>query len=216
VAEQILILGAGGHAQVVADILLRMQDAGEPIWPIGYLDDDPRRQGQVLLGLPVLGRIADLARVAHDAVIIAIGDNTVRRNLFDQLLQQSERFVTARHPKAVIAPDVRIGSGTAICAGVIINPGAIVGINVILNTGCTVDHHNAIGDHAHIAPGVHLGGDVKIGAGTLVGISATVMPQHHVGSWCIIGAGALIHADLPSHAVAVGVPARVIRSDEVP
>lgn len=215
-AQQILIVGAGGHAQVVADVLLRMQDSGEQLIPLGYLDDHPSRQGQHPLGLPVLGRIADLARVAHDALIIAIGDNTVRRKLFDRLLQQGEQFVTARHPKAVIAPDVRIGVGTAICAGVIINPGAVIGANVILNTGCTVDHHNTIGDHAHIAPGVHLGGDVQIGAGTLVGIGATIMPQRHIGAWAIVGAGALIHADLPSHTVAVGVPARVIRSEEVP
>jgi sugar O-acyltransferase (sialic acid O-acetyltransferase NeuD family) len=214
VAEQILILGAGGHAQVIADILLQMQHAGEQATPVGYLDDDPNKQGQLLLGMPVLGRIADLACVVHDALIVAIGDNSTRRNLFDRLLQQGERFVTARHPKAVIASDVRIGAGTAICAGVIINPGAVIGANVILNTGCTVDHHNAIGDHAHIAPGVHLGGDVQIGAGTLVGIGATVMPQRHVGAWSIVGAGALVYADLPSHAVALGVPARVIRSEE--
>jgi len=209
--ERILILGAGGHGQVLADVLMRMRDAGAQVAPLGYLDDAAAMQNQTLLGLPILGRVADLAQIAHTAIVIAIGDNGIRRNLFDRLLQQGEHFAIARHPRAVIAPDVRIGSGTVICAGVIINPGAVIGANVILNTGCTVDHHNQIGDHAHIAPGVHLGGDVQIGAGTLVGIGATVMPQRQVGAWSIVGAGALLHADLPGHAVAVGVPARVIR-----
>lgn len=209
--EHILILGAGGHGQVVADALMRMRDAGAQVNPLGYLDDAAAMQNQTPLGLPVLGRMADLARIAHDALIIGIGANTTRRNLFARLSQQGERFIVARHPQAVVAPDVRIGLGTMICAGVIINPGAVIGANVILNTGCTIDHHNSVGDHAHIAPGVHLGGDVQVGVGTLVGIGATVMPQRQIGAWSIVGAGALIHADLPSQAVAVGMPARIIR-----
>jgi sugar O-acyltransferase (sialic acid O-acetyltransferase NeuD family) len=209
--ERVLILGAGGHGQVVADVLMRMRDAGAQVAPLGYLDDAAAMQNQTLLGLPVLGGVADLDQIAHTAIVIAIGDNDTRRTVFDRLRRQGERFIVARHPQAVIAPDVRIGPGAVICAGVIISPGAVIGANVILNTACTVDHHNMIGDHVHIAPGVHLGGDVQIGAGTLVGIGATVMPQRQVGAWSIVGAGALIHADLPSHVVAVGAPARIIR-----
>jgi acetyltransferase-like isoleucine patch superfamily enzyme len=68
-----------------------------------------------------------------------------------------------------------------------------------------------IGDHAHVAPGVHTGGEVRIGEGTLVGIGATVMPGCSVGSWSVIGAGAVVTADLPGSVTAVGVPARILR-----
>lgn len=209
--QRVLILGAGGHAQVVADILMRARDAGEPICPIGYLDDNPRLYGRRLLGLPVLGPIARLSYVDHDGVIVAIGNNDIRKSLFDTLQRKGECFVTAKHPSVVIAPDVPIGSGTVLCAGAIINPGSVVGSNVILNTGCTVDHHNHIEDHVHVAPGVHLGGDVEIGAGSLIGIGGTVMPQRRIGAWSVVGAGALVHSDLPDYVVAVGVPARVVR-----
>jgi sugar O-acyltransferase (sialic acid O-acetyltransferase NeuD family) len=208
--QRILILGAGGHAQVVADILMRARDAGERIRPIGYLDDNSDSQGQALLGLPILGSIADLTHIAHDALIVAIGDNRTRQSLFDQLYQ-SERFVIARHPTAVIAPDVSIGPGAAICAGVVVNPGSVIGADVILNTGCTVDHDNRIDDHAHVAPGVHLGGEVQIGEGTLVGIGATVMPRRRIGAWSIAGAGAVVHVDISDHVVVAGVPASVVR-----
>jgi len=209
---RVLIVGAGGHAQVVADILLRMREAGADLTPLGYLDDNPALAGQRLLGLPVLGTIAHLSTIAHDALIVAIGDNATRQHLFETLQGRGERFVVARHPSAVIAPNVRIGPGSMICAGVVVNPGSIVGTNVILNTGCTVDHHNHIGNHVHIAPGVHLGGDVSIGEGTLVGIGATVMPQRRVGNWSVVSAGALVHTDLPDRVVAAGMPARIIRS----
>ncbi|WP_029215675.1 acetyltransferase [Kallotenue papyrolyticum] len=212
--ERVIIIGAGGHGQVVADILLRQQEAGAPLQPVGYLDDAATRHGQHLLGLPVLGSVADLPMIDHEAVIIAIGDNATRRTLFEVLRQRGERFAIARHPSAVLAPDVRVGPGTVICAGAIVNPGSSIGANVIINTGCTVDHHNQIGDHAHLAPGVHLGGDVQIGAGTLVGIGSTIMPQRRIGAWSVVGAGTLVHRDVPDRVVLAGVPGRIIKQLE--
>ena len=209
--DRVLILGAGGHAQVVADILFQMQKAGMSVKPIGYLDDNPDLIGQVLLGIPVLGKMDDLAAIDHDAIIVAIGDNRTRHDFFVTLSAQGEKFIIAQHPSAIIAPDVTIGLGSMICAGAIINPGSSIGFNVILNTGSTIDHHNKIGDHAHIAPGVHLGGDVRIGEGTLVGIGTTIIPQHSVGEWSIIGAGSIVTKNIPDKIVATGVPARVIR-----
>ncbi len=197
---------------MIANVLLRMRDVGANLTPIGYLDDDPALAGQELVGLPALGAVDHLSAVSHDALIVAIGDNVTRQRLFETLQGRGECFVIARHPSAVIVPDVQIGSGSMICAGVVVNPGSVIGANVILNTGCTVDHHNYIGNHVHIAPGVHLGGDVSIGEGTLVGIGTTVMPQRQIGDWSVVAAGALVHTDLPDRVVAAGMPARVIRN----
>jgi len=202
------ILGAGGHAQVVADILLQARAAGASAHPIGFLDDDPALAGTAIMGLPVLGTIAQLDEFDHDAVIVAIGDNRTRAHLFESVQAQGEQIVNAIHPAAVLAPDVRLGEGVMICAGVVVNTGTVIGDNVILNTGCTVDHHNHIGNHVHIAPGVHLGGDVTIGEGTLVGIGASVIPQRTVGAWSVIGAGSVVTKDIPAQATAVGVPAQ--------
>jgi len=211
----VMILGAGGHAQVVADILLRAHEAGANCRPIGFLDDNSSLAGTTIMGLPVLGSIAQLGQFDHDAVIAAIGDNRTRFRIFASVRARGERIVNAIHPAAVLAPDVRLGEGVMICAGVVVNTGTVIGDNVILNTGCTVDHHNRIGNHAHIAPGVHLGGEVTIGEGTLVGIGATVIPQRTVGAWSVIGAGSVVSKDIPAHATAAGVPARVIRQWKV-
>lgn len=207
-AQRILIIGAGGHGHVVADILLQAAAHGADCQPIGYLDDNPYRHGQHALGLPVLGPIAARVTIPHDGIVIAIGDNRTRARLFTELAAAGERLVSAVHPSAIIATDVIIGPGTMICAGAIVNPGTIIGANVILNTGCTVDHHNRIGDHVHIAPGVHTGGDVVIGTGALVGIGAIVMPQRRIGAWSVAGAGALVQRDVADETVVVGVPAR--------
>jgi sugar O-acyltransferase (sialic acid O-acetyltransferase NeuD family) len=200
---RIVIMGAGGHAQVVADILWRMRDAGQDILPVAYLDDNPALHGQTFLDIPVMGGTDQLFQIEHEAVIAAIGHGRIRQQLFITLQQQGEQFVIARHPTAVIAPDVQIGPGAMICANVVVNTGAVIGQNVILNTACTIDHHNQIGDHAHVAPGAHLGGDVWVGEGALVGIGAIVLPQRRIGRWATVGGGAVIVRDVAAGETAV-------------
>jgi len=211
---KVLIIGAGKHAQVVADILLRMRERGEAVEPVGYVDDKPALAGQEILGLRVLGTTGEVGRLAHDAVVVAIGDNATRRRLFEQLRQAGERFITARHPQTVVAPDVVLGEGTMVSAGVVVNTGSVVGANVILNTSCSVDHHSRVGDHVHVAPGVRLGGQVVVADGALVGIGATVVARRRIGAWSVIGAGALVHHDVPDGAVSVGHPARVVGNND--
>jgi sugar O-acyltransferase (sialic acid O-acetyltransferase NeuD family) len=211
---QVLIIGAGGHGQVVADILLCCHKNSQLLQPIGYLDDNAHLIGQEYLGLPVLGTIPDLDSIPHDAIVIAIGNNRARAQLFQQLRACGEQFATACHPRATIGLNVTIGVGTMICAGVVINPGSVIGNNVILNTSCSVDHHNYIADHAHLAPGVHLGGQVTIGEGALVGIGATIMPEQQVGAWSVVGAGTLVRQTVPHKATMIGVPGRIVKIAE--
>lgn len=206
--KRVLILGAGGHAQVIADILLCSREAEVPIEVIGYLDDNPALTDQLRLGIPILGVLNQLHTIPHEAVIVGIGHNPTRMALFEELNNQGETFISACHPRAIIAPDVVLGPGTVVCAGAVINPGSRVGANSIINTASSVDHHNRIGNHAHIAPGVHLGGDVVVGTGALVGIGATVMPQRSIGVWSTVGAGALVHQDVAAHITVIGSPAR--------
>lgn len=205
---RVLIIGAGGHAQVIADILLQMQTQNRDIILVGYVDDDSTLFGKTLVSLPVLGTVTQINQVPHDVVVVALGNNQVRHQLATRLVQQGEQLFTACHPHTVIASDVFIGAGSMICAGVIVNTGAQIGSNVILNTGCSVDHHSQVGDGAHIAPGVRLGGQVTVGQGALIGIGATVMPRCHIGDWSTIGAGACVTKSVPPGLTVVGVPAK--------
>jgi sugar O-acyltransferase (sialic acid O-acetyltransferase NeuD family) len=214
-AMKVVIIGAGGHGQVVADILLAgLKGSSLMVQPIGFVDDDLRLKQQVFLGLPVLGTLAQLSAIRYEGVIVAIGNNRVRQKIYRRLQGQGRQFASAYHPSAIVGTGVEVGSGAMISAGVIINTGSRIGEDVILNTACTVDHHNQIGDHVHIAPGVHLGGEVEIDEGVLVGIGATVMPQRRIGAWSVIGAGAVVTKDVPAYSTVTGVPARVVKVNE--
>lgn len=207
---QVVIIGAGGHGIVVADIFWLMHRAHAGLTPVGFIDDDPLLEGRITRGLPVLGADYKAIEDMADAVIVAIGDNQKRKAIYNHFKNQGVQLATAIHPSAVIAGNVPIGEGSMICAGAVVNPEAEIGADVILNTACSIDHHNKIGDHAHIAPGVHLGGNVSIGEGALVGIGATVMPGCKIGAWSIVGAGAVVVGDVPDRKVFAGVPAKSI------
>lgn len=208
---RLLIYGAGGHAQVVADAVLAARVAGHgDVELVGFVDDDPEKAGTFILGLPVLGTLAQATSIAHDCAVVGVGHNRTRLHIAGLCRTQGIRLLRVVHPRATVAADAEIAEGSLLCAGVVVNSGSRIGANVILNTGCTVDHHNVIGEAAHIGPGAHLGGDVEIGEGALVGIGAIVMPQRRVGAWSIVGAGALVTRSLPAGITAMGAPARVV------
>ena len=194
----IVIIGAGGHGAIVADIL-RERAAG-------FVDESPALRGTAVLGLPVF---ASLTEIEHDGVIVAIGDNAVRRAITERVVSAGERLAAAIHPFTSVAPSATIGEGSMVCAGAIVLPRATLGRGVLLNTKASVDHDCVIGDFVHIAPGATLGGDVHVGAETFVGPGATVAAGIRIGARAVIGAGAVVVRDLPDDVTAWGVPARV-------
>jgi sugar O-acyltransferase (sialic acid O-acetyltransferase NeuD family) len=212
--KRIIILGAGGHAQVVADIIFAMSQSRADVIAAGFLDDDPCLWATSLLGIPVLGGLSTLREVSHDGILVAVGDNRTRARITRDLQACGETFFSAIHPRAVIGTGVRIGQGVVICAGVVVNTATEIGDGVVLNTGCTVDHHCRIGAFGHIAPGVHLGGEVAVGEGTFVGIGASVIPRRCIGAWAAVGGGAVVIRDVPDGLTVVGVPAGPIRKNK--
>ncbi|MEN6479132.1 MAG: acetyltransferase [Anaerolineales bacterium] len=212
---RVIVIGAGGHGQVVADALLASCQSCPDLRVLGYADDDEHLWGQTLGGLPVLGCIAAALDTPHDAVIVAIGDNRVRYRVMSALLAQGECFVSVVHPAATVSPGASIGFGAMVLAGAVVNTGARLGAGVIVNTSASVDHHNRLEDWVHLAPGAHTGGEVTIGRGALVGLGASIAPRCTIGCWATVGAGATVIHDVPAGTTVVGTPARVIKQIEV-
>ncbi len=198
--DPLIVLGAGGHGKVVVATL---DAAGRR--PTSIYDDDSETHGTEILGVPVVGTLADVAGHPELEAILGIGDNAVRPRVARGL---SLRWISAVHPRAHVHPSVEIGEGTVVFAGAVIQPDARLGCHVVVNTGATVDHDCEIGDFAHVGPGAHLCGKVKVGRRVLVGVGASVRPDIRIGDGATVGAGAAVVSDVEPGATVVGNPAR--------
>jgi len=195
------VLGASGHGKV---IIRSLRELGHQV--SAAFDDDPRKWGSSVLGVPVVGPLERVKDFPNQPAAIAIGDNNLRR-------QVAERFeldwMTVVDPRAIVDSTVHIGPGTIVLPGSVVQVDARLGQHVIVNTCASVDHDCQIEDFVHLAPGVHLAGEVIIRTGAFLGIGAVAIPRMTVGAWTKVGAGAVIVRDLPDRVIAVGVPARI-------
>ncbi len=197
--NRLIILGAGGHGKSVADTALKT----------GYTDIyfiDDNAVGEII-GIPVIGRISEMQSLNDGKTdfVIAIGNNDVRKKI---VLNNNLNWVTLIHPSAQIGTDVTIGEGTVVMANAVINPSSRIGNHCIINTSSVVEHDNVLDDYVHISPKAALGGNVRVGKKTHIGIGASVKNGISICGNCIIGAGAAVVSDLSEKGVYVGVPAK--------
>lgn len=203
---QIAVLGAGGHAKVVISTLLA---GGHDVTAV--FDDAPNLRGTDLMGVKVHGSISEAIKFPCDGAVIAVGNARVRMKIAGNLAMN---WVTAIHPRATVDKSARIGAGTVVFAGAVVQPDVEIGEHAIINTSANIDHDCWIGDYVHLAPGTSIAGQVAIGEGTMIGIGASVIQCRSIGAWSMIGAGAAVIQDLPDQVLAVGVPAKVVKSLE--
>lgn len=209
-ARKVVIVGAGGHAREVAQILLSARAAGEPVEPLGFVVDDPDDGDRI--GQPVLGDFEWLGNLDRGSVevICAVGTPALNRRLVERVQALGFPFGRVISPQAWVADPARIGEGTIVFPQVVINADAIVGDHVTLNVAATVSHDALVGDFVTVGPGAHLAGNVKVGEGCFIGMGANVIQGITIGDRSVIGAGAAVIDDVPADVTAVGVPARVV------
>lgn len=203
----LLILGAGGHGKVVAEIASLIGKWNE----ISFLDDNDELK--IVSSYPVIGRIGDYRRYteANRSFFVAIGNNKLRLKLINQLLEEDLDVPVLQHPFSYISAASKIDRGTVIMSGSVINTNVAVGKGCIINTSSSIDHDCILEDGVHISPGVHVGGTAMIGQYSWVCIGASVSNNISIGKNSIIASGAAVVQNVGENILAGGVPARFIK-----
>ena len=162
--KRVVIIGAGGHAREVAEIL-RASSPDTSV--LGFVDDQSELEGKIINGLPILGGWSWLqdADMTEAAVICAVGSPEVRRNLARRAMESGLSFCNAISPLAYVSPHARIGQGVMIFPNAVISTDCAVGDHSIVNVGSTVSHDAELDSFSTINPGVHIAGNVSIGEG---------------------------------------------------
>lgn len=116
---------------------------------------------------------------------------------------------------------VSIGDRTDIgCNAVITSSGGVsIGNAVLIAGNCYIGGGRYNTDRLDIpmmAQGLYTKGPVVIGDDVWLGAGATVLDGVKIGKGCVVGAGAVVTKNLPEYAIAIGIPAKVIKQRTTP
>lgn len=192
--KKVVILGASGHARVIAEIIIASGDIVE-----AFLDDNVSISD-------VSGPISTYQEYSDCEFVIGIGNTDIR----EKISSLPVKWYTAIHPSAIISPSASIGEGTVVMPNAVVNSKALIGRHCIINTSAVVEHDNVIDDFSHISVGARLGGKVHVGKSTWIGIGATVSNNIDICDCCMIGAGAVVVKDIKTRGKYIGIPAKII------
>lgn len=186
------MIGSGGHASVLAEILLQQ---GREIIVVISLED--MSESSVFKGIKHLRNDSDILTFNKDQVLLVNGigmmpRSNLKRNVNEYFLSLGYRFETVIADNAFVSSSVVIESGVQVLSTVIINAGSKIGAHTIINTASLVEHDCNIGSYNHLAPRCVLCGQVNTGENVFIGANATVINNVLISDDCIIGAGCTI------------------------
>ncbi|MFC2001728.1 acetyltransferase [Chloroflexota bacterium] len=210
----VVILGAGGLAREVLWIFREVNKC-KPQWDIlGFIDENPANHGKSLCDLPVLGDFSWFRNVNPQSVkvICGIGNNKTREKIVEKAKSLNLEFCSIIEPSVKMSSYVEHGEGVVIASGNVITTQVRFGNHVFVNLANTIGHDTILYDFVNLAPGNNVSGNVTLEEGVYLGTGCAVKQQITIGKWSTVGAGSVVLNDIPPHSIAVGVPAKVIKT----
>ena len=172
--KKIIVIGSGGHAKSCIDIIEQQKN-----FEIFALVDIKKNLGKKVCGYKIKYEDDDLKylrkKCNYAAIVIGqIRDINPRFKLFSKLKKLKFRLPVFKSKNSYISNRAKIGEGTFVLNGVVINSEAVIGKNCIINSRSLVEHDTNIGDNCHISTGVILNGSVRVGKNTFIGSGSII------------------------------------------
>ena len=195
-SKPVLVIGGGGHALVVVDVLRQLE-----IEILAIISRDSLKKCTVFDGIKIFHNDKAMLDFSSTEIFLVNGigsmpGSRLRATLFDYYKKNNFEFLSVISPFSIVSSHAHISEGALVLHGAIVNTGATIGDNSIINSGAIVEHECNIGKHNHIAPGASLSGSVTTGEFVHIGTGANVIQGVKIGDNSTIGAGATLTRDL--------------------
>lgn len=215
----VVILGAGGYAAVIHEILAARTD----IVVIGCTDKALGQSERAIdegVSLRILGDddiLPDLAE-KHPGLraVFALGPDLmdVRQRLIGVLRREEIPPLTALHPRAVVSALAKVGEGAVVRENAVVSASSVIGPCCLINLGASIDHDARLGANVYVGQGANISSHVQVGDNVVIEMGATINSRVTIGEGARIIGGAFVNTDVPDHAVVIGVPARLVRYED--
>jgi len=205
--KPVIVLGAGGHAAVLIDILKQQKRK-----IIAIVSPDLTQKGPIFDGIKMFFQDEDVLKFEPEMISLVNGigsipGNKLRENLYKDFTDRGYHFEIVVSDNAIVSPYAKLADGVQVMAGAVVQAGTLISENCIINTSAVIDHDCEIGCHNHIAPGATLSGGVITGDGVHIGTGANIIQLITVGANVVIGAGTTITKSVEKNTVCY--PARI-------
>jgi len=208
----VIIAGAKGFAKEVLEVVFQADSRAR----VAFYDDVTPDLPLLLHGRYPILRTAEEARqwLAQDQrFTLGVGSPQVRRALAEKLRQLGGVLTSTISPRATIgAFGNQIGAGCNVMTGAVLTGDISLGEGVLINLNCTIGHDSIVQDYCELSPGVHVSGHVALGPNCVLGTGAVVLPGVEIGANSVIGAGSVVTKNVAADTLAVGIPAKAIKS----
>lgn len=205
---EFILVGGGGHCHSCISSIIR--DGSNVLGIVANNNEDNT------LGFPIIGCDSDIPRLVTNypkarfivAVGMVKGTSVLRQKLFDKLLRTDAIKGSIISKSSIVSPLAKIGLGSTILEGVLINANVVIGNNVIINTGAIIEHDSYIGNHSHVSTGAIVNGGVQIGDNCMIGSGAIILQGVRIVANTTIAAGSVVIKDITIAGTWIGTPAK--------
>ncbi len=209
--RKIVLIGSGGHANSVISSINKYSKLKYKF--IGCIDKYKEISSiSKIIANDISDKNVNILKKYY--FIVAVGNNEIRKEWFQKIQKYNLKTVNIIDKTAIIAKDVKLGSGNFIGSNVTITSNITIGDNNIINTGSIIDHGSHIANHCNISPGAIINGDVNIEDNVWVGSGSIVFGQLNIGKNSITGAGSVVRKNVKDNDVVVGNPAKFLKKNK--
>lgn len=215
--KNIIIIGDGGHAAVIIDIINTINKIS-PEFKILGVTSNSSPAGTIFKNSPILGDDSYLNTLEINSVYLAMGlggfrNNKLRKVVYDKCKLLGFSFINLIHPSAIVSDTVLMGEGITIFPGAVINTNVRIGNNTIIATSSSIDHDTIVGNNVLISAGVTVGADTTIESDSLLALGSKIISGLHLGENTLVAAGAVLINNTIENTTVYGIPAKEKRVD---
>ena len=207
--KKILIFGSGNQARLVSNLIKNHYNI--LAYFINVKTNQKKLNNRNIYAFSK-SKFIEITKNRKCLGIIAIGDNKIRKKIFNEIqnLKLKIEWASIVSNKAIISDDVKIGKGTLVMPGCIINNGSIIKDHCIINTGSIIEHDNFFDNFSSCGPRVVTGGNVKVKKNSYIGIGSVVKENISIHENVIIGGNSFVNKNCKKNSLYYGNPIKLV------
>jgi acetyltransferase EpsM len=213
--KKIIILGAGGNANVIKSTIADVNQVSNQYEILGYLDDQVSPNNNSQIKGKITKTNVEKFKKYRDVFFlwslstIKLGDNILKKHKILNI--EKKKFLTITHPTAVVSKYAKIGLGVTIHPFVNVGPDVIIMNNVHIFSQSLIGHNTFLDNFSYVASNSTIGASVKVNEGGYLGMNSTIRERVTIGKWSIVGMGSVVIKDTQNYSVVAGNPASYLK-----